>query len=182
MADEHGTDRVEYAVKTLRNAPDSREAWDEAIKAKNLKMYADLLESIAAERDTLRAEVERLRGVMDWLASDDTGLSSEWMAHVIFGVPVSDRFGGGSFPYDTGDFGRCYRFLQKFPQARESLHKLRASGPVWSGMVDRWDELERLYDSAEPTSNGDLNRLLCKIREDRGLVEQRGETQGVSDG
>lgn len=86
-------------------------------------------------------------GLQAWLKSDDKGASSKWMAHVCAGGPSV----ANNYPYDPDDFGRCYRFLRAVPEARENLHKLRDSGPVWSAYVDRWDEMERLYEEEHQT-------------------------------
>jgi hypothetical protein len=101
-------------------------------------------------------------GLMAWFASDDTGTSSKWMAHVCAGGPPTRR----DYPYDPADFGRCYRFLRAVPQAREHLHKLKDSGPVWAAYVDRWDEMERLYEDELPTRRvPKLYALMLAIRE-----------------
>jgi hypothetical protein len=48
-------------------------------------------------------------------------------------------------PSDPDDFSRCYRLLLKFPEWRERLQEVADRFPEWKGMVDNWDELERLY-------------------------------------
>ncbi len=88
--------------------------------------------------------------LIEWLQSGDTGLSSKYMAAVCAGAGAARNF----YPSDPSDFGRCYRFLKAVPEARENLHKLKDSGAVWAAYVDRWDEMERLYEEEQPTGRG----------------------------
>ena len=100
-------------------------------------------------------------GLAAWLQSDDTGLSSKWMAHICAGGP-STLFG---YPYDPGDFGRCYRFLRAVPEARDNFYKLKECGAVWAAFVDNWKEMELLYEEEFPTGSAPkLYRLMQSIR------------------
>jgi hypothetical protein len=46
-------------------------------------------------------------GLLAWLSSDDTGLSSLFMAHILYDAPKADA----NFPRDNDDLGRCERLL-----------------------------------------------------------------------
>lgn len=99
-------------------------------------------------------------GLEAWLACDDTGLSSLFMAHVIFGTPQHAQ---NYHPVDPDDFGRCYRFLLATTPARSCLYRLKEYGPYWSALVDAWDELEIHYREQSP--GGDWSNLSARMTE-----------------
>jgi hypothetical protein len=102
-------------------------------------------------------------GLAAWLRSDDTGLSSKYMAHVCAGGPTARN----EHPLDPSDFGRCYRFLRAVPEARDNLHRLKDSGAVWAAYVDHWDEMERLYEEEMPTGRAPkLYALMQRLRKE----------------
>lgn len=127
------------------------------------------INAIIAAADIICAEFNRESvaahdgmGLAAWLKSDDTGLSSKYMAKVCAGGPITRN----EHPYDPHDFGRCYRFLRAVPDARENLHKLRDSGPVWAAYVQHWEEMERLYEEELPTGKAPkLYALMQRLRE-----------------
>lgn len=82
------------------------------------------------------------RKVLRWMLSRDTGSSSKFLASVTTGIP-GERL--GSHPYDTDDFGRCVRLLERVPSLRAKLNRLKKHGHVWSTLVDEWEVLERQY-------------------------------------
>ena len=82
-----------------------------------------------------------MRAAIEWIAGDDTGLSSKTIWCVMMGVPC----GQPSIPYDDGDFGRCYRLLEKFPAWRKRLHEVAAAHPRWDYTVKIWDDWEAGY-------------------------------------
>jgi hypothetical protein len=85
------------------------------------------------------------RKVLRWLLSRDTGASSKFLASVTTGIPGERH---GSHPYDTDDFGRCVRLLERVPSLRAKLHRMKRHGYVWSMLVNEWDQLESLYKEA----------------------------------
>jgi hypothetical protein len=84
---------------------------------------------------------------IEWLLSGDIGVSSKTILSVMTGSKMISTF-GPDIPYDNGDFGRCYRLLQAFPEWRARLPEVAAQYPEWGPMVDAWDELTRLYEQA----------------------------------
>jgi len=83
-----------------------------------------------------------------WLASGDTGISSE----TIFGVMMGRQMGsaarfGNSPPSDPSDFGRCYRLLKVMPSWRERLPEVASQFPKWKPFVDSWGYLTALYET-----------------------------------
>lgn len=78
---------------------------------------------------------------LEWLASGDTGISSETMFSAITGVPVQRN----DVPHDIGDFGRCHRML-KATNLRDQIGKVVEKFPSWTPYIDCWIELENLYE------------------------------------
>lgn len=77
-----------------------------------------------------------------WLLGDDTGVSSKAIFGVMMNQPTRDR----SVPWDPSDFGRCYRLLKLMPSWRGRLNEVAEKYPAWRKLVDRWDEVESLYE------------------------------------
>jgi len=80
-------------------------------------------------------------GLDVWLRSDDRGMSSNYMAHVLGGSDAAKL----AYPYDCSDFGRCVRLLDVVPVLRTNLAMMSDTHPVWKSLVDAWDELEAMY-------------------------------------
>lgn len=78
---------------------------------------------------------------LEWITSDDTGLSSKTLWAVMVGsVPATPRA-----PQDGDDFSRCYRLLARIPAWRERLSEVAERYPEWVGLVREWADLEALY-------------------------------------
>jgi hypothetical protein len=82
----------------------------------------------------------------DWLRGRDTGTSSLTILDVLAGY-ATDRY---DVPRDPDDFGRCYRLLHLFPQFQARLPEVAARFPEWKPLVERWAELEALYEEELP--------------------------------
>lgn len=108
-------------------------------------------------------------GLTAWLESDDTGMSSRYMACALAtltglqqAVYVSND-GTIPSPRDPDDFGRCVRLLDAVPELREHIPALKdGHGPAWAGLVAAWDELEALY--REELPSGKAPRLYERMR------------------
>lgn len=80
---------------------------------------------------------------VSWVNSGDTGMSSLALwAHM---AGAETPRGGWSHPWDTSDFGRCVRLLDRVPEWRARLHEMSARSPYWAALVARWNEVEALY-------------------------------------
>lgn len=98
---------------------------------------------------------------LDWLSSNDTGISSKTMLEAITEIPT----GRCDIPYDMADVGRCVRMLRKFPDLRPQIGKVISKHIEWMPFIDCWKELERLYDECveyESLSDDDKKRLKQK--------------------
>lgn len=49
-------------------------------------------------------------------------------------------------PSDPDDFRRCYLLLKAIPEWKSDLHKLKMLSPIWSRLVDNWDNLTNLLE------------------------------------
>lgn len=85
-----------------------------------------------------------------WLANGDRGLSSEAIAHRLFGFPVAP-INAVVTPRDPSDFARCQKLLDSVPEAAERLDEMRSVSVKWAGLVDHWNSLARLYREEAPS-------------------------------
>lgn len=102
-------------------------------------------------RDAVRAKADM--GLSAWLGSDDTGLSSMAMAYNLFQKGNVSRGCETRHPLDPADFGRCHRFLEAVPGARDLLPKMAEVSETWKRLVGAWDELTALYLEELPSGN-----------------------------
>lgn len=90
------------------------------------------------------------RAALDWITSDDTGLSSQaiW-THMTGGA--NWPWGYPHYPHDPSDLGRCLRLLEAVPEWKPRIAEMAERGPEWAALVARWDELAASYALEEPT-------------------------------
>lgn len=84
-------------------------------------------------------------GLTAWLASDDVGASSRYMAAVLSGQFDAPNH----HPWDPADLGRCIRLLVAVPELASQLHEMKACSPQWSAVIDNWDKWKELHDADE---------------------------------
>ena len=85
-------------------------------------------------------------GLQHWFGTDDTGVSSLTMAAVMFNAGnYVGNLNRWDHPHDPADFGRCHRLLEAVPGSQERLHLMKPVSPIWSGLVEKWDEITALY-------------------------------------
>lgn len=95
------------------------------------------------------------RRAAKWAATGDTGTSSKAILATMMGNPPKGRF---CYPHDNQDLGRCIGLLDAVPEFRERLAEMKAIGPEWAALVDRWAELEAMY-KKETTSRALYERM-----------------------
>lgn len=88
---------------------------------------------------------EEKEKLMAWAFGDDTGVSSETMAKIALGLGPGRTFGFDR-PYDSGDFGRCYRLVKVVPELREFFPLIVEKCPQFGPIIEHWDELCALYE------------------------------------
>lgn len=81
--------------------------------------------------------------VSEWLAGDDTGLSSKSLAREFLGLSHDqDRyFKGINYPLDPADIGRCFRLIEMCPPVRDAVFSLATKSDMWKKLSERWDEI-----------------------------------------
>lgn len=89
-------------------------------------------------------ELERIKAYAEWACGDDSGVSSLTILTAITGVNFLGRW-DPSTPRDRGDFGRCYRLIERFPELAPQLGKVVAAHPEWTALVGAWPKLSALY-------------------------------------
>jgi len=77
----------------------------------------------------------------EWIVSGDTGVSSEAIWAVMMGVNAE----WASVPWDSEDFGRCLRLIEKIPEWKKRLPEVVEKHSSWKGVVRFWDEIETRY-------------------------------------
>ena len=93
---------------------------------------------------------------LEWYRGTDTGISSETIFQVMTGIPVRSH----CTPSDSGDFGRCYRLLDKMPHWRQRLGEVVVMFPDWKPLVDNWDTLESMYRKKDKGMYGYMKKLM----------------------
>ena len=78
--------------------------------------------------------------VLDWITGQHgVGASSKCMA-----AHLTGRVHDGSHPHDPADFKRCIGLLVAVPELRKQLSKMATVSNQWSGLVEKWAEIEEL--------------------------------------
>lgn len=92
-----------------------------------------------------------------WRERGEVGTSSEsiWSAFAGSGIRHP------CYPLDPDDFRRCRLLLALIPEWRADLSPLVARYPWFAPFVDRWDEMDRLFDLEAPT--GSCEKLTCGV-------------------
>jgi hypothetical protein len=75
-------------------------------------------------------------GLTAWLASDDTGLSSLYMASKLTGMFEAKY----AYPRDPADFGRCLRLIEAVPELESKISDMSQHGKEWAVVAARWHE------------------------------------------
>lgn len=109
---------------------------------------------------------ENMRICLEWLFSEDTGVSSKTMCAAYLRIKPTMMT---SVPCDSDDFGRCYRFLKRFPNpkgvAEHIWYELR-NNPAWTEIGKNWDKLTDLYEKEKYKEIYEvIQSILTKVRE-----------------
>lgn len=114
------------------------------------------------DNDIDEKEAELVKKLAGWFVSGDSGVSSDSMAAIALGADEGDF----DAPYDSSDFGRCYRLVKAIPEIRESFTRISELIPVFRGILTNWDELCELYESNIDTREGGLSERIRALRGD----------------
>jgi hypothetical protein len=108
---------------------------------------------------------------MRWTSQGETGASSLTMFAVMTGN--KPRY-GYSYPLDGSDLGRCLKLLALIPEWRARLDEMRSAGPVWSALVDHWDELATLHAEDSPKLYQRMKAIIWPAEDKAGDVIRLG--------
>lgn len=91
-----------------------------------------------------------------WLCHGMTNIASETLCKHLTGRGVILR-AEYNHPRNPAELGRCIRFLDFVPQARQSLSKMRAVSPAWDAVIGKWGMLEHAW--REGVKSGKFDRV-----------------------
>jgi hypothetical protein len=100
---------------------------------------------------------------IEWLLSDDTGISSRTIFATMTNSHVAPH--NMPIPFDPADFGRCYRLLKAFPLWRLRLREVADRFPEWGPIVNAWPELEAIYEVELGNADGRAPLLYSRMKE-----------------
>lgn len=97
-------------------------------------------------------------GLTAWLASDDVGMSSKFMASVLSGKFEAEF----AYPHDVSDLGRCIRMIRAVPELAERIFLLKDHhGRKWAAIAENWERWCALYD--EECESGRCPKLYAEM-------------------
>ena len=81
--------------------------------------------------------------ILKWLASDNTGMSSQFMAFTA--IEIKPKY--TSHPYDPSDLNRCILLVEEVPEIKEKFNIIAKSSKEWGAVINNWDALVSLFHS-----------------------------------
>lgn len=134
------------------------------LNARQMGAVINAANLIVAEMETPHRSSVPGEGLTAWLASDDAGMSSKYMAHILADGPKVEP----AYPHDADDFGRCSRFLLAVTDRKE-IAAMDSCGKIWQGLVTMWPVLEIAYKHKNFKT---ISRVLQLI-EENGKADRR---------
>lgn len=105
-------------------------------------------------------------GLMEWMLSGKTGLSSLCIVQVLTHTPApTEWYMRGRYPLDPSDFGRCLGLLAAVPEFEGRLDAVARVYPMWAPLVREWDALKALYIEEVAEGTGLAPRLYSRMKE-----------------
>ncbi|MBC3211411.1 hypothetical protein [Serratia fonticola] len=123
------------------------------VEARRFNAIIKAANDICAEFAKPVVKASQGMGIAAWLASDDTGLSSKFMASVLTGEFKAENH----YPRDPADFGRCLRLVNAVPGLAEKIGDTSQHGKHWVVVAENWGEWVEVYRSKDFTR---LHRLM----------------------
>jgi hypothetical protein len=115
-------------------------------------------------------EVLAHKGLVEWLAFGERGVSSNTIVQTLTGIPAATD-GWLDHPMDPGDFRRCELLLRQVPTLRPLMPAMGARSRQWAALVAHWDELVQLCEADLPgiftdhAPNGRCARAYARMNE-----------------
>lgn len=110
--------------------------------------------------------------MIEWIATHSVGVSSRtmWAGLMDVNTPSKDFAWRFDVPYDASDFGLCYdlvRFCDVDPVS--DFPRIVVRFPWYKPVLDNWDGLCRLYESAQYLQ---VYEVLSKIRKEVKMIRK----------
>lgn len=121
------------------------------------------------------SEMKLSENAIQWLASCERGISSETIFEMITGVKTVRTM--KSHPHDPADFMRCLKLLDACPEFKPLMCKMKGVSPVWRALVDRWDEIQKVFETEAPPNwrNGGIWSAPKTYKLMREIIEGAGK-------
>jgi hypothetical protein len=84
----------------------------------------------------------------EWIVNGEVGISSQTLWSYFMGVREAKNRNSFGIPHDTDDWQRCYKLLKLFPEWRARIAEVGQWDGRWKPLVDKWPELENLWESS----------------------------------
>jgi hypothetical protein len=81
--------------------------------------------------------------ILHWLATGETGISSEAIAFKMAGI--ADKRTWSTHPGDPDDFKRCLKLVNRIPEIRQRLDEMRSLSTEWNALIEHWKEIEACF-------------------------------------
>lgn len=110
-----------------------------------------------------------------WIVFGDTGKSSKtfWAALSIPNLEITeDNKSNFDYPYDDGDFGRCYKLVKDCGLTNQDLIKIKTVFKWLEPLINNWDKFCKLY---EEKKYNEFREELGKIRPIMSKLQGREE-------
>ena len=114
-----------------------------------IKAHADCKESKMPPQPDAPSRIEVDDFIIGWLANGHRGTSSNTIVQYMTGLKTLQGY-PMSHPYDPSDLSRCRKLLEQCPSIRENFQTMKTCSPIWSSLVECWDELCELMDLEAP--------------------------------
>jgi hypothetical protein len=97
-------------------------------------------------------------GLLRWLASDETGSSSKYLAYTLF--PSEAPKAEYAHPHDIGDFKRCVGLINSVPEAKNNLDLIRERSPQWDAVCENWDAWVARIENEDKTVRDEIYDII----------------------
>ena len=92
--------------------------------------------------------------LLEYMVNGELGISSKTLISAVLDIPCNHA----NIPYDTSDFGRCYKVCFAVPAVLKHLNKVAKRYPKWKPIVRIWGKLSELY------SKGDYKGVYAELK------------------
>lgn len=82
--------------------------------------------------------------ILEWMSTDETGISSKAMAFASVGIKSSGSFSNYT-PSDPSDFNRCLKLVAHVPEVKEMFPVIAKLSKQWEVVINNWDVIEASF-------------------------------------